>query len=161
MHDPPVPAQLDDYPALAEGYSGRTPTSDGDRRHFSSPANPKPRLINLVANARIISQRYYIWKDAQTKAHSAVWTDPRGYYFLNIMVVLPKCQGQGIGKRLVEAVTDQADSEGMPCYLEASRDVPNIQIYERMGFKFATKLDCDDEGEKCTLYCMVREPRSS
>lgn len=104
-------------------------------------------------------KRYYIWKDAQTKAHSEVWKDPRGYYFLNIMVVLPKCQGQGIGKRLVEVVTDQADAEGMCCYLEASRDVPNIQIYERMGFEFATKLDCDDEGDKCTLYCMVREPR--
>jgi GNAT superfamily N-acetyltransferase len=75
------------------------------------------------------------------------------------MTVLPEYQGHGIGKRLVTAVTDQADLEGMPCYLEASRDVPNIQIYERMGFKFVKKLECDDDGEKCTLYTMVREPR--
>jgi GNAT superfamily N-acetyltransferase len=88
-----------------------------------------------------------------------VWKDPRGYYFLNIMTVLPEYQGRGIGKRLVTVVTDQADLEGMPCYLEASKDVPNIPIYERMGFRFVTKLDCDDCGDKCTLYCMVRDPR--
>lgn len=91
--------------------------------------------------------------------HSDVWKDPRGYYFLNIMTVLPEHQGRGIGRRLVTVVTDQADLEGMPCYLEASKDVPNIPIYERMGFEFVTKLDCDDDGDKCTLYCMVREPR--
>lgn len=91
--------------------------------------------------------------------HSDVWKDPRGYYFLNIMTVLPEYHGRGIGRRLVTVVTDQADVEGMPCYLEASKDVPNIQIYERMGFNFVKKLDCDDDGEKCTLYCMVREPR--
>ena len=77
------------------------------------------------------------------------------------MTVLPEYQGRGIGKRLVTAVTDQADREGMPCYLEASKDVPNISIYERMGFEFAKKLDCDDDGDKCTLYTMVRDPKPS
>lgn len=75
------------------------------------------------------------------------------------MTVLPEHQGKGIGKRLVAVVTDQADREGMPCYLEASKDVPNIPIYERMGFKFVRKLDCDDDGNKCTLYCMVRDSK--
>ncbi|KAB5558715.1 acyl-CoA N-acyltransferase [Coniochaeta sp. 2T2.1] len=104
-------------------------------------------------------KRYYIWKDAQNAVHSDVWKDPRGYYFLNIMTVLPEHQGKGIGRRLVTVVTDQADREGMPCYLEASRDVPNMAIYERMGFKFVKKLDCDDNGDICTLYTMVREPQ--
>jgi GNAT superfamily N-acetyltransferase len=104
-------------------------------------------------------QRYYIWKDRQHDAHSAVWTDPRGYYFLNIMVVLPEAQGRGIGKKLVTVVTDRADAEDMPCYLESSRDKPNMQIYERMGFRFAKQMDCDDDGQVCKLYCMVREPR--
>ena len=75
------------------------------------------------------------------------------------MTVLPEHQGKGIGRRLVTVVTDQADHECMPCYLEASRDVPNIAIYERMGFKFVKKLDCDDNGNICTLYTMVRKPK--
>lgn len=117
-------------------------------------------LMNLwYGRGGLNVKRYYIWKKAQDDVHSEVWKDPRGYYFLNIMVVLPEYQGHGIGRRLVTAVTDQADAEGMPCYLEASRDVPNIQIYERLGFQFVKKLVCDDDGEKCTLYTMVREPK--
>ncbi|KAI8634970.1 acyl-CoA N-acyltransferase [Xylariaceae sp. FL1651] len=105
-------------------------------------------------------KRYWIWKAAQAKAQSAVWTDPRGYYFLNIMVVVPKAQGQGIGRLMMRAVTDQADAENMNCYLESSRDVPNIQIYGRFGFKFAKELECDDDGTAIKLFAMVREPNT-
>ncbi|KAI2612955.1 acyl-CoA N-acyltransferase [Hypoxylon fragiforme] len=104
--------------------------------------------------------RYYIWKETQAKAQSSVWTDPRGYYFLNIMVVSPKAQGKGIGRLMMEAVTNQADAEGMNCYLESSRDVPNMQIYGRFGFKFAKELECDDNGTAIKLYAMVREPNA-
>lgn len=75
------------------------------------------------------------------------------------MVVIPEAQGKGIGKKLVTVVTDKADAEGMKCYLESSKDKPNMQIYERMGFKFAEALDCDDNGAVCNLFCMVREPK--
>jgi GNAT superfamily N-acetyltransferase len=107
-----------------------------------------------------LSQRYYIWKEAQARAQSAVWTDPRGYYFLNIMVVVPRAQGKGIGKLMMKAVTDQADAEGLRCYLESSRDVPNMQIYGRFGFKFAKELECDDDGTAIKLFAMVREPNA-
>ncbi|KAI1805672.1 acyl-CoA N-acyltransferase [Daldinia bambusicola] len=106
-------------------------------------------------------KRYYIWKEAQAEVQSAVWTDPRGYYFLNIMVVLPKAQNMGIGRLMMEAVTKQADAEGMSCYLESSRDVPNMQIYGRFGFKFAKELECDDEGTAIKLFAMVREPNAT
>lgn len=75
------------------------------------------------------------------------------------MVVLPEAQGKGIGKRLMTTVTDKADAEGMPCYLEASRDKPNMEIYGKMGFRFVKQLDCDDNGEVCKLYCMTRDPK--
>ncbi|KAG4432665.1 hypothetical protein IFR05_011843 [Cadophora sp. M221] len=104
-------------------------------------------------------KRYYIWKDRQAEAQSEIWTDPKGYYFLNIMVVLPGQQGKGIGKLLAREVTKMADEEGKRCYLESSRDVPNMKIYESMGFHFVKQMDCDDEGDICKLYCMVREPQ--
>ena len=75
------------------------------------------------------------------------------------MVVLPGQQGKGIGKALAREVTKQADKEGMRCYLESSRDVPNIKIYEAMGFHFVRQMDCDDNGDICKLYCMVRDPQ--
>lgn len=76
------------------------------------------------------------------------------------MVVLPKAQGKGIGRLMMEAVTKQADAEGMKCYLESSRDVPNMQIYGRFGFKFAKELECNDDGTAINLYAMVREPNA-
>lgn len=89
---------------------------------------------------------------------SKLWTDPAGYYFCNIVVVDPASQGKGIGRALFENVFEMADKEGRKCYLESSRDVPNTEIYRKLGFEKVKKMDCDDEGEVCELFCMVREP---
>jgi GNAT superfamily N-acetyltransferase len=95
------------------------------------------------------------------------------------MVVLPGEQGKGIGKALARQVTRLADEEGKRCCtytsplsfknpvlislhppdLESSRDVPNIKIYEALGFHFVKQMDCGDGGDVCKLYCMVREPQ--
>ncbi|KAK5113721.1 hypothetical protein LTR85_010738 [Meristemomyces frigidus] len=103
-------------------------------------------------------KRYWIWKTAQAAAQSSIWTDDKGYYFCNIVTVLPSAQGKGIGKSLFKHVTNQADAEGRKCYLESSRAKPNMAIYEKMGFKLVKEMVCDDEGEAITLYCMMREP---
>lgn len=110
-----------------------------------------------MADAR---QRYYIWKDAQAKIQSELWTDPKGYYFLNIMVVLPEAHGQGIGSKMMQAVTERADTEGIKCYLESSRDVPNTAIYGRWGFKLQKEMICDDDGDAIKLFSMIREPHA-
>ena len=106
-------------------------------------------------------KRYWIWKDAQAKAQSELWADPNGYYFCNIVTVLPEAQGKGVGKLLFREVTDVADREGRKCYLESSRREPNMAIYGRMGFELRREMVCDDEGDAITLYCMVREPKES
>jgi len=117
-------------------------------------------LMNLwYGRGGLNVKRYYIWKTKQAEAQSEIWTDPDGYYFLNIMVVSPSHQGKGIGKLLAREVTKKADAEGRKCYLESSRDVPNMKIYEAMGFHFVKDMDCDDEGEVCKLFCMVRDPQ--
>ena len=76
-------------------------------------------------------------------------------------------------------MTDRADGEGRRCYLESSRDEPNVKIYEKMGFKMVKEMECDDDGEVCKvgvinegipdsvemrligsqLFCMIREPQ--
>jgi GNAT superfamily N-acetyltransferase len=74
------------------------------------------------------------------------------------MVVVPSAQGRGVGRAMMEEVTRRADADGLPCYLESSRDVPNVRIYERFGFRFAAELECDDAGDAIRLFCMVRQP---
>lgn len=106
-------------------------------------------------------KRYYIWKATQAKAQNELWTDPNGYYFCNMVSVLPETQGKGVGKLLFKSVTDIADREGRECYLESSRAVPNMAIYEKMGFKLGKEIVCDDDGDAITLYCMTREPQSA
>ncbi|KAK4541037.1 hypothetical protein LTR36_008406 [Oleoguttula mirabilis] len=103
-------------------------------------------------------KRYWVWKSTQATAQDSLWTDEKGYYFCNIVTVLPAAQGKGIGKLLFKHVTGSADAEGRKCYLESSRAEPNMAIYEKMGFRLAKEMVCDDGGEAITLYCMMREP---
>ncbi|GAB7339198.1 hypothetical protein MBLNU457_5858t1 [Dothideomycetes sp. NU457] len=105
-------------------------------------------------------RRYWIWKAKQAEAQSQLWDDDKGYYFCNIATVLPEAQGQGIGRKLFEAVMEKADEERRKCYLESSRAEPNMAIYRRLGFELKKEMLCDDDGEAITLYCMMREPRT-
>lgn len=62
----------------------------------------------------------------------------------------------------MEVVLEQADREGVWAYLESSRNVPNVAIYEKFGFKLVKEMECqegEEESGKITLYCMMREPR--
>jgi GNAT superfamily N-acetyltransferase len=121
--------------------------------------------INLLwyqGRGGLRTDRYRVWKREQAKAQAELWTDPEGYYFVNIVVVRPGIQGKGIGRKLFEVVTSKADQEGRKCYLESSKAEPNVQIYEKMGFDLRKKMVCvseDGSAAKCDLFCMVREPR--
>lgn len=103
-------------------------------------------------------KRYWLWKEAQAKAQEELWNDEKGYYFCNIVTVLPEAQGKGVGRALMEVVLKKADEEGRRCYLESSRDVPNVAIYEKFGFRLVKDMLCDDDGDGIKLYCMTREP---
>lgn len=118
------------------------------------------RMNLLYGRGGLNVKRYYIWKSTQVAAQKELWTDPKGYYFCNIVTVLPEAQGKGIGKVLFKRVTDLADEQGRECYLESSRAEPNMQIYERMGFELSKEMICDDDGDAIKLYCMVRQPQA-
>ena len=123
--------------------------------------------LNLVwyqGRGGLRTDRYWVWKREQAKTQKAIWTDPNGYYFVNIVTVLPGNQGKGIGRKLFEVVTKVADREGRRCYLESSKSEPNIKIYERMGFHLAQKMACvaeDGTGDQCDLFAMVRNPQAT
>ncbi|KAK3701197.1 hypothetical protein LTR37_015576 [Vermiconidia calcicola] len=117
------------------------------------------RMNLLYGRGGLNVKRYWIWKAAQAEAQTELWTDTNGYYFCNIVTVLPEAQGKGVGKLLFRYVTDRADREGRKCYLESSRAEPNMAIYERMGFGLVKEMVCDDGGEGIRLFCMVREPK--
>ncbi|KAL4809436.1 acyl-CoA N-acyltransferase [Aspergillus unguis] len=149
------------------------PTAPGTPESWSSWASSwvlwfRQGLNNIWHGGRggLDVRRYYIWKERQAEAQSSIWDDEKGYYFCNIVAVSPDAQGRGVGRKLFESVTRKADEEGTKCYLESSRDQPNVGIYERLGFEMKRVMECKDpqtEGKDgtCMLYCMVREPKSS
>lgn len=96
-------------------------------------------------------RRYQLWKSMQKETHDAVWTDPRGYYFCNVIAVSAEMRGQGLGRKLVEVVTKQADREGIPCYLESSKGVPNLIIYQKLGFELVREINCVDGDDACKV----------
>lgn len=52
---------------------------------------------------------------------------------------------------LFKSVTDRADREGRKCYLESSRDEPNVKIYERLGFRMVREMECEEGGDVCKV----------
>jgi len=117
-------------------------------------------LVRYQGRGGLKTNRYWIWKREQAQAQAEIWTDPDGYYFCNIVTVRPGIQGKGIGRMLFEVVTKMADQEGRQCYLESSKDKPNIAIYEKMGFQLVKKMACEDGEDVCDLFCMIREPQA-
>jgi GNAT superfamily N-acetyltransferase len=115
--------------------------------------------IRFMGRGGLRVNRYWIWKARQAEAQKELWTDEQGYYFCNIVTVLPGEQGRGIGRKLMQAAMDHADKEDRKCYLESSRLVPNVAIYEKMGFRLVREMRCEDgvEGEGCDVSDRLRK----
>jgi ribosomal protein S18 acetylase RimI-like enzyme len=79
----------------------------------------------------------------------------RDYLYLQIIGVAPQFQGQGFGKKLLNALFAESGQTGLPIYLETETD-ENVQIYQHLGFKVLKKatLPVID----LPMWEMIREP---
>ncbi|CDZ96455.1 GNAT domain [Phaffia rhodozyma] len=82
------------------------------------------------------------------------------HWFLELIYVHSDHQGQGVGKALLQWGIDQAESQGVPIYLEATE--PGRPVYEKNGFRVVTwsSLPGKDGTEVGAVKwpCMVRDP---
>lgn len=65
------------------------------------------------------------------------------HWYLMILGVDPFCQGQGIGGRLIQPVLQQADQQGLPCYLETAKE-RNLPFYRKHGFQVLVATQMPD-----------------
>jgi ribosomal protein S18 acetylase RimI-like enzyme len=65
-------------------------------------------------------------------------------------------QGKGVGGALMRPVLTHCDAEGIPCYLESSKE-RNLSFYRRHGFEVVEEVPLPDDGP--TLWTMWREPQ--
>jgi len=103
-------------------------------------------LLGLGANA-VRSLRFMEQVD---RLHP---TEP--HWYLGILGTDPPQQGRGIGSALLAPVLDRCDLEGVPAYLESSKE-SNVAFYARHGFDLVGELH--PKGAP-TMYRMWRDPR--
>lgn len=87
--------------------------------------------------------------------HPVLAPDP--HWFLAMLGVDPAFQRQGIGQALMEPVFDQADRDGVACYLEAPTE-SNARYYERRGFQVVMETDIPESDVH--IWLMRRDPHS-
>ena len=77
------------------------------------------------------------------------------YYLLGIGVD-PSMQGQGVGSALLRPMLERCDREGMPSYLESSKE-RNVPLYERHGYRVTQEIRLPKGGPP--VWLMWRDPK--
>ncbi len=80
-------------------------------------------------------------------------TEP--HWYLAMLGTDPDQQGKGVGSALLRPVLDRCDRDGLPAYLESSKET-NVPFYERHGFTVTDTYDLPGGGPR--LWLMWREP---
>ena len=78
------------------------------------------------------------------------------HYYLAVLGTEPAHQGKGIGSALMQPVLELCDREGVPAYLESSKE-RNVPYYRRHGFEVTEELHLPGRGPP--VWLMWREPR--
>src|SRR5258706_6806065 len=56
------------------------------------------------------------------------------HWYLWFLGVASDRQGRGLGSTLLRALSDRADADGVPCYLETDK-ASSVKLYERHGYR--------------------------
>jgi GNAT superfamily N-acetyltransferase len=78
------------------------------------------------------------------------------HWYLASLGTDPASQGQGVGSALLQVVLEHCDTEGLPAYLESSKE-RNVPFYARHGFAVVNEVPLPGGGPK--IWTMWREPR--
>ena len=78
------------------------------------------------------------------------------HWYLGVLGTRTAAQGQGIGSALLTPVLDRCDDEGVPAYLESSKE-SNIAFYRRHGFEVTEEIALPFGGP--SIWAMWRDPR--
>jgi ribosomal protein S18 acetylase RimI-like enzyme len=104
----------------------------------------------VVRPPALLKGTRYLWSMEAAHPKDRLW-------YLMLLVVDPSAQRSGIGGRLQQEMLDQADNEGLDCYLETQK-TENVAYYRRFGYELTRELKPVAEGPP--LYLMRRSPKS-
>lgn len=76
------------------------------------------------------------------------------HWYLAVLGTDPQYQGKGVGSALMAPVLQKCDAEGVPAYLESSKE-SNVPFYQRHGFEVKGEVNVKNGP---TLWPMWRDP---
>lgn len=79
------------------------------------------------------------------------------HWYLVMLGVAPGFQGQGVGGTLIQPVLQQADRDGVPCYLETSTE-RGVNFYQKHGFEVVRSEQLSANAP--SFWTMKREPHA-
>ena len=80
------------------------------------------------------------------------------HYYLFAIGATPDSRGQGVGTRLIREILQRCDDEGVPAYLENSKEA-NLGFYRGHGFEVTREVRFHDTAPP--VWLMWREPRAA
>jgi GNAT superfamily N-acetyltransferase len=125
---------------------------------WSSPGRPKAgtrELLRLLPILPLLGRRLPTALQF-LGAIEAKHPKDRPHFYLGVLGTDPPWQGKGIGSALLMPVLERCDAEGIPAYLESSKE-RNVPFYGRHGWEVTEELDPPGGGPR--LWLMWREPR--
>lgn len=78
------------------------------------------------------------------------------HWYLEFLATEPHLRGKGFGSALIVPVLQRCDDEGLPAYLESSKE-QNLAFYRRFGFEVTEELRAAPGAPPC--WRMWRDPR--
>lgn len=81
---------------------------------------------------------------------------PQPHWFLYLLGVAPAYQNQGIGSLLLQPMLQQADADGLPCYLETSTE-RGVRFYQRHGFEIIRTVQLTEDTPP--FWTLARSPQ--
>ncbi len=122
------------------------------------PGRWKPPLRQMLASTptmlRTLGRRAPVAFGALSAMEAGHPKEP--HWYLEILGTDPPSQGKGIGAALMAPILGRCDTEGVPAYLESSKE-QNVPYYERHGFRVTGEIDLPKGGPR--IWPMWRDPR--
>lgn len=123
---------------------------------WQAPSPPRVGLwtqlrlgLDLLATTRATFLRAAQLAETMRRHHY-----PHPHWYLAVLGTVPESQGQGIGSALMRPVLARCDREGLPAYLESSKET-NVPFYMRHGFEPTGEVRIAGGP---TLWPMLRRP---
>lgn len=127
---------------------------------WAPPGKPKPGWRDLWHLSPLLRELVFLGRRLPDAANLLAEVDRRRprqpHWYLATLGTEPARQGKGVGSALLSPVLERCDQEGLPAYLESSKE-RNLAFYGRHRFEVTGSFDAPGGGPR--LWFMWREPR--